>query len=424
MLTAATCHADNFDNILLQAKQQWADGKISDASGLYLQLCAEDKLAVLPTPRRAQCHHYLAGVEEARDDSTSAATQFRLAVDTWVLAGPEYSSALCVTLANQAEFYRRQHRLPEAEKAIRQAVDLARPLETTHPELSPQALSRLGFIYQETNQLSEALVTLRQATERFASLTPPHLAEEAFAVNALGMVELAKGLQSDAETHLRRALDLSSKALGEDHPETATCQANLALALIARGEYARAGALLRRAQLITEASLNRNDILNGLILAELSSVAEGENKLALAEEYGKKALAVLKVQSGPNTAAVALAQVNLAQVYVRARHFDEANSLLPGAIELERQTVPGTRLLADGLRRLAEFRALQHSWLEAAGLFSEAIGLYEKLGGPNNPFLVPVLRGRADALRHATSSKAEVRTLESRAKSVASFLPR
>ena len=54
-------------------------------------------------------------------------------------------------------------------------------------------------------------------------------------------------------------------------------------------------------------------------------------------------------------------------------------AILPGAIATERQLVPDTRLLADGLRRLAcNCARQQHSWQAAQDLYREAIDIYER----------------------------------------------
>lgn len=237
------------------------------------------------------------------------------------------------------------------------------------------------------------------------------------------MLQLSFGMQRESEANLRRAVSLAVASVGEDHPETASYQTNLALALIVVGQFDRATSLLRRARLTLE---NRHlaGTQLGLVLAELSAAAAGENKLGIAEEFGRQALAVMSRQKDANPTALALARVNLADIYLKGRRLEDANKILPEAVATERQLVPGTRLLADGLRRLAELRALQHSWREAQDLYREAIAIYERQVGPANPVLAPVLRGYAEALKRDGGSRADVRTLEARAKAVSSLLPR
>jgi tetratricopeptide (TPR) repeat protein len=418
-LCASTLPAgDDFDSLIKQGRAAYAAADINTASKFYEQACNANTMKAYAPARVAYCHHQLATIDSARDKDNDAERHYLLAIESWKPAGGPYATSWCVTLMNLGDLYRRQHRLPEAEQVLRQAAAIAKQYEQQKPELHPGALSRLGVIYLEMSRIEEAMTVLKDAVQRFAAVKTADPAEEAYAWNGLGMVQLGSGLEQDADASLRRAISLAAPVLGENHPETVSYQTNFALVLILQGQFDRAATLLRRAKSVLETRSGPTDFRLGLVLAELSACASGQKKLALAEDYAQQSLSILKRQPQTNATAVALASVNLADVYLKARRLDEAERLLPPAIATERQLVPGTRLLADGLRRLADLRAQQHSWQTAQDLYRESIDIYERRLGANSPVLAPALRGYADALRHVGGSKAEVRVLESRAKAV------
>ncbi|HXJ38125.1 MAG TPA: tetratricopeptide repeat protein, partial [Bryobacteraceae bacterium] len=181
--------------------------------------------------------------------------------------------------------------------------------------------------------------------------------------------------------------------------------------------------LLRRAQYVVEKLPGAPGTQLGLIYTQLSAVAMQRNKLAVAAEDGKKALDILAHQKWPDERGIAAAQVNLAEVYLRAKRLKEADQLFSEAIPKERQLAPQTRLLADGIRRLASLRAAQQRWREAQELLREAIGIYELRLGADNPVLVPALRDYAEVLKHDGGSKAEIRDVQTRARSILGFAP-
>ena len=165
---------------------------------------------------------------------------------------------------NLGELYRKEHRLPEAEKTLRQAAALAKEFEQQRPELHPETLSRLGVIYLDSGHYEDAGNSLREAVTLFAALSPPVPAEEAYAWNGTGMLDLASGHQAESwKQSLRRAVALATLALGEGHPETASYQTNLALALTIKGEFNSAGILLRRAKAVIEARSGPSDFRLG-----------------------------------------------------------------------------------------------------------------------------------------------------------------
>jgi tetratricopeptide (TPR) repeat protein len=376
----------------------------------------------------AACNHKLAGIDYARGRLDQAEAHYRQAVAAWEQTGDAYLQPWAITLMDLGQLYRRQRRTADAEKQLRQAIGIARRIESKHPELYPEALSRLGGVYGESDQSERGRPLLNDAIARLGRLGAGETAELASAHSALGMIDLATGHLSTGESNLRKAVDLAASSLGEDDPETATLQINLALALVLEGQFERAELLLRRARVVVEnrapARDGRLDTRLATIFAEFSAAAAGQNKLALAEDYAQKELALLTSQSIPDQTGIALAQVNLGNIYVRQKKIDEAERVLPAGVATERRVATGERILADGITRLAELRVLEQSWCDAEALYREAIGLYESRLGPQNPQIAPVLRAYAGVLKRAGGSKSEAKSIEARAKAIMNSAPR
>ena len=211
---------------------------------------------------------------------------------------------------------------------------------------------------------------------------------------------------------------MATDFLGESHPDTAIYEANLARALTAEGRYDRAEVLLNRARYIVESRLPAGSLRLGSILAELVAVETAQGEFTRAEADGAQSLAILSQWRQPDSPEIAVEKVMLATLYMRERKIAEAAKILPDAVALQRRLAGDRRLLAGGILRLAELRALEHNWHLAQTLFSEAIATYESALGPSHPGMAPVLLEYANVLKHCGAPRAEVKNIEARAKAI------
>ncbi len=251
-------------------------------------------------------------------------------------------------------------------------------------------------------------------------------AETASARNALGITDLHAGDAKAAEARFREAIDLATPALGESHPNVALYEANLALALALEHQYGRAEVLLHRARHILELTAPSQEERLATLLTEISAVETAGKHFVHAESDAAQALAIVSRHRAPESLEVSLQQVVLATVYVRERKPAEAERILPAAIAAERGLLadPATsdrRVLAQGIRILADLRALQQNWREAQTLYAEVVGIYESTSGGNHPALAPILLKYAEVLKHCGVPKEQVRSVQARAKAIRSM---
>jgi tetratricopeptide (TPR) repeat protein len=406
----------NVDELLAQGRAAFLASDLDRAESAYTQACPADLVSTYPVARAAICEVDLASVDEARGNLVRAQQRYVHAASTAEQAGPAYLPLYCARLIDLGEHYHRQGRTADAEASLSKAIELARKLIAVKPDLLTEALIRLGGLYADTWQPERGRPWLEEA---LAGKPASSATETAYAYSCLGMIDLAAGRERESEANLRQAVTLATNALGENNPVVAAYQTNLALTLLTERQFDRAGLLLRRAEFIVQSHRGATAPELAPICAELSAVANADGKIAEAEVYARRAIAILSLQARPNTRALFASQVTLAAIYLRTHNTAEAEKILPAAVEMQRQAVASLLTLAASLQLLGELRAQQRDWHTAETLFREAIGIYESSSPANgDPGIASLLRGLAEAIKHQGGSKKEVRELEARAREI------
>jgi tetratricopeptide (TPR) repeat protein len=418
-LTAGSGAPDDFQQLIKQAHGALTKFDLDSARAKLNQACA------IPATSAdgAICEAETGAIEEASGHTNAAELHYRHALALWEQLAPEHAAYRAATLVNLASIYRLQNRPAEAEDVLTQALDAARQTTIGHDQVLAVAVSRLGGFYSESAAPDRGRPLLNQAISLLRTQPISNPAELAYAYNSLGMLDLSAGDYKGGESNLREAVSVAERALGESHPDTALYQANLGLALYSEGQYDRAELLLKRARHIIESRLPAGSSRLGTILADLTAVEAAEGQYARAEADAAQSLAILSHRGEPDSAEIAVEKVTLATIYLRERKISEAAKILPDVVALERRLASAgpdiaRRILADGIRRLGELRALEHNWTEAQTLYGEAIGIYESTIGSSHPGMAPVLREYADVLRHSGAPKTEVKNIESRARAI------
>jgi tetratricopeptide (TPR) repeat protein len=302
---------------------------------------------------QASCEHHLAIIDEVRGNYPLAEMRLARALILWNEAGPRFRPSFVMSSLNLGEVFREQGRLEDAGRYLRDGADAARKVRSEYPQLYPEALSRIGELYAESGVPELGRPLLVEAIAALRQLEPGQNAEEARAMNTLGVIDLLADHRLDAQLHLEQAVELSLIGSGPDHPVTAGYRSDLAIVFLQNRQYDRAEPLLRRA---LQSGALPDNLRLATILAELSVLECGRNKLALAEEYGDQAAAALAARPWLNTAASLLAQATLGAAWLQQHRAEQAERILPQTVAAERSVAPGTFLLADGLHQLAALR--------------------------------------------------------------------
>jgi len=389
---------------------------LSTAAALWKQAC-DTEADNLPA-EIARCEHEAGSIAEAREDDASAAQHYVKALEGWKVMGGTQAEAKVATLTSLGGVYRRLRKLNEAQVVLFEALEMVERSDTPNALLRATVLNRGAALYVDLEQAERARPMLGKSIELLQALGAAGKAELANARNSLGLLELRLGRYKEGERELRQAVALANESIGEDRPEIGSYMADLALALLVQGQYSGSETLLKRARFVIESRLGANSRRLVPVLAELGSVEKGLGKFGMAEDYTERALAILVHRLPAGSLEIVLAKVSLGSIYLRERKLDEAEKVLPAAVEAERGYYEAGRTLADGVRELAGLRVQQHAWPAAESLFREALDLYERGLGTEHPDIAPVLREYAEVLKRRKGSKAEVRNVEARARAI------
>jgi tetratricopeptide (TPR) repeat protein len=412
----------DFDQLIGQAKAALTKFDPDSARALLSQACEPMASVRDPSVRAGICESEAGAIEETAGHIDVAELHYRNALSTWNRLAPGHAAYHAATLMNLGSVYRTQGRRAEAENMLTQAFELVRQT-AGEDRLLAVVTSRLGGLYSESGTPERGRPLLNQAIAMLRTSALSNPAELAYACDLLGVLDIRAGDYKAAESTLREAVSTATDALGESHPDTAIYESNLAVALDSEGQHDRAEVLLNRARHIVETRLPAGSFQLGRILTELTNVETALGQFARAEADGERSLAILSRWSEPDSQEMAVEYVTLATLYMRERKIAEAAKILPDAVAVERGLaidLPNydRRVVADGIKRLAELRALQHNWHDAQTLYSEAITMYESTLGPSHPGIAPVLREYADVLKHCGAPRAEVKNIEARARAI------
>jgi len=227
-------------------------------------------------------------------------------------------------------------------------------------------------------------------------------------ISALGMMgEIYKQLgnykQAEAfyERQLRLIEDISS--VSDELPKTLN---SLAAVYVSEGNYAKAESLLLRSLKLTDATSSPNLYVAQIKLAD---VYLRTNDFQKSEQILTSALANIKRTVGSNPIYLApvldgLCKVHFAQGKTAEALADgqTALGLYENGVELDQTVVAGL------LNTLSQIYAAQGEFDQAAKASNRAIGIYEKALGPNHPHLAVTLEGLAAVkVKMASLSEAE-----------------
>ncbi len=196
-----TTNKDQIPDLINQALDHHAAGRLDDAQSLYQQVLLLD-------PDNADALHLLGVIAQQRNDHQRAIELISRAIASDP-SFPGYHN-------NLGEAHRSLNQLDLAEKAYRQAISL-------QPSF-PEPHNNLGMVLQKRGDVNEAINLYRKALQ-----LQPNFPE---AYNNLGTALMAKALVSEAVAAYQKALQLN--------PNYADAYSNLAFALGTQGDYANA----------------------------------------------------------------------------------------------------------------------------------------------------------------------------------------
>ena len=182
-------------------------------------------------------------------------------------------------------------------------------------QLRLAALVRLGEALRLLGQFPEAEDALKRAVQLADTQHPPDPINRAMAINGLGIVFKDTQRFEQARQHYQQALTLLEQNLGPNDPELAPLYHNLAGLQHAQDQFVEGEPLARRALELRAAHEGLETTGAAADLAVLGALLLGQQRYTEAETVLERSLTIWQGKYGPQHYEVAVVKHNLAALY-------------------------------------------------------------------------------------------------------------
>jgi CHAT domain-containing protein len=288
------------------------------------------------------------------------------------------------SLTTMGQIYRAAGALDDAQKNLKQALDLrGDKLGTAHLCVA-EAQNNLGELTQLLGNYSPALDLYRKAlTTRKKALAADHR-DVAQSNDNMGSIYRTLALYDRAEGYYNQALE-SRRKLGADHPEVADSLHNLGVLNKTRGDFLKAEDLYKQSREIRSKKLGQG-----------IEVAQSENALAelyfaigdfaQAEARLQESLKIRKTKLPSDHPEIAESSASLARLYQAKGDLAGAQKAQEEALRIWKAKLgPEHPVVAQALTTLGELQVAQGRARDAEKSLTEARTIREKKLGPDHP---------------------------------------
>jgi tetratricopeptide (TPR) repeat protein len=266
----------------------------------------------------------------------------RIALAKELLYGPHRGEA-AASLYVLGKALLLEARLPEAEKALREALTIREQLfGTTHPDVAA-TLDELGSVYIDQRRLTEAAPLIRRSLEIRRQLSPRNNLATAESLQSLCRLLEAERRWPEPEAAAREFLAMSRQIPG-------------------------------RQDLVAEA------------LDDLAMAAGFNGKLDVQEKSNKEAFAIKQTLLPEDHPYLVKSIANLGEILRLRGNSIEAHAVLAGVISIQRKLLGEAHY--DTLASLGSFGQLlatEGKWEEAEKVHREALTIWRKRVGDQHP---------------------------------------
>jgi serine/threonine-protein kinase len=278
-----------------------------------------------------------------------------------------------------------QLRLDEAERLIRQGLELSRRRASEDPEAVARGTAALGNVLvaredyargipliEEAVQLdSVAGLSERERSKTLTDLANAHyyaghvgaadsISRQVLAVDRrlngdrhpsvasdlvnLGYFARDSGRQAEAERQFREAYDIYRGWWGDDHPATASALSALGGVLVVEDKLDEARVVLNHALAIRERILGPSHALVANTLNDVALLAEKQERWVDAEAAYRRQIAIYRAAFHDHYSWIGVAWANLGTMEYHRKRFVEAERCLREALKSYAGTLPADHL--------------------------------------------------------------------------------
>ena len=358
--------------------------------------------AVLQANRAQRSQELLLGMFTGGDDTAAPSEDLRVLelLDRGVqeadtLRGePTVRADMHATLGT---IYRRLGDFTKANALLTTALDERQKIAGAASAEAADALIRLALLRSDQAQLDEAERLARQGVETLERLNPPDVAATAKGYTALGEVLIERGHYPEAIQALEQSIRLQAR-LGEESADHALALRQLVNANFYAGKFDVADETGRRALAMTRNVSGERHALVAEDLINLGAIQSERGKYEDAERYYRDALVITEGWFGKDHYQTASNLTMLGRSLVYQQRFDEAVTLLQRALGIQERVFG-----ADHPRVASVVNDLGHIALSRAR-YDEAEAAFERM----RDIYVKVHDGKHYLIATATSNLASV----------------
>ena len=339
--------------------------------------------------------------------------------------------------------------LPNAERYLREAMEIRKKLlGTAHPEYA-QSVNNLGALYRkkadyplarryyeealairkkiggeasgEYGQTLNNLAELAQAEGNYTlaeSLMQQAVSirkdadgeeNEFYALNLSNLASLYSemGKNEESESLHRKVLAIRKKILGEYHSEIAQSLNNLAIVCNQQGKIAEAEQYFTQALAIRKKVYGDQHPDYAQTLSNLGLLFSATGRTKEAEAVLKQAAAIRKKVLGESHPDHLLVLDNLAALYINTNAYDQAETLLKQVVEGRRKVLGEKHPdLGLSLNNLGALYCLRGRYEEGLALYQQVKSIYQQAWGEQHPAYALSLQNTAEIHSRLNNLKA------------------
>jgi serine/threonine-protein kinase len=277
-----------------------------------------------------------------------------------------------------------QAQLEDAERLIRQGVDLAKSsLPPTNPAVI-HSLAELGRVLEERGSYDKAIPIMQDVVRRdtAARAEPVDLAAN---LSTLADVNFYAGHLDVSDSLNRQVLSIYQETYGKRHPQVAEILVNLGATQQERGNYKDAERLDREALAMTRSFYGDSNPATAHDLTMLGRALLFQDRFDEADTLLRQALAIRERVYGQVHPSVASTLNELANIAYQRDHYDEAIAYWTRNLDIYRKIYDDKHyLIAVAISNLASAIYGKKDYPRAEQLYREAVRRFTAAQGPNH----------------------------------------
>lgn len=301
------------------------------------------------------------------------------------------------------------HDWQSAERHYLHALDIAAKSEAGH--IVATLHQNLGNLYVTENRYTDAEKQYRLSYDLLKAEYGEQNPKVAIALNLIGEMVCVEGRFGAGRPLFQRSVDILQSQKSPSDTDVATVLTNLAAAHWFLGNLSKAETVLGQATALFERAGKEQQPNVALALQVRSRIAEQGGDLPRAEAHCRQALLILEGSGHTQDLVAGLGTIGY--ILLRQKKLQEAQAKLERGLQLIRGDAAEESPVAAALMsNLAQCYHMQGKCHEAEPLFERAIGIDQRMLGPDHPNLLYAMQNYARFLR-ATKRKAAAKKAES-----------